>query len=183
MAPVFRRTKRVLAAGWYFSTDQAFDVAVAYQLDPKAAYQDAILANMNYEGGCNPVNVSYITGMGWKRQKDIVSQWHSIAPTTLPPSGIPVGNVTAIFPDTSTYGGLLNALCFPSDSATTAPYPFYDRWGDSWNVMGEMVVLNQARSLATLSFLRPRVPSSARRGARRQAKSTRPHNRGQSDSP
>ena len=34
----------------------------------------ALLENMNYEGGCNPVNVSYITGLGlWKRQRDIVS--------------------------------------------------------------------------------------------------------------
>ena len=33
-----------------------------------------MLANMNYEGGCNPVNVSYITGLGWKRQRDIVSR-------------------------------------------------------------------------------------------------------------
>lgn len=146
-------TKRVKAAGWYFSTDQAFDVAVAYQLNAKLDYMTAMLANMNYEGGCNPVNVAYVTGMGWKRQCDIVSQWHSVTPTRLPPSGIPVGNVTAIFPYTLTYGSTLNSLCYPSDSAATAPYPFYDRWGDSWNVMAEMVVLNQARSLATLSFL------------------------------
>jgi hypothetical protein len=146
-------TKRVLAGGWYFSTDQAFDIAVAYQLKANADYMTAMIANMNYEGGCNPVNVAYITGMGWKRQKDIVSQWHSVAPTTLPPTGIPVGNVTAVFPYTSTYGAALNTLCYPSDSAATAPYPFYDRWGDSWNVMGEMVILNQARSLATLGFL------------------------------
>src|SRR5262249_12076059 len=55
-------TKRVKGAGWYFSTDQAFDVVVAYQLNPKTSYINALVENMNYEGGCNPVNVTYLTG-------------------------------------------------------------------------------------------------------------------------
>src|SRR5205823_330332 len=109
-------TKRVQAAGWYFSSDQAFDLTVAYQLNAKPEYLTALLANMNYEGGCNPVNVTYITGLGWKRQRDIVSQYALTAPRRLlPPSGIPVGNVTANFGYLYEYGGDLEALCFPSD--------------------------------------------------------------------
>jgi hypothetical protein len=146
-------TKRVLAAGWYFSMDQAFDVAVAYALSPKADYMTALLANMNYEGGCNPVNTAFITGMGWRRQRDIVSQWHSVSPSALAPAGIPVGNIAANFGYLYPYGSMLENLCYPSDSATTAPYPFMDRWGDSWNVTAEMVILNQGRSLGALSFL------------------------------
>jgi hypothetical protein len=146
-------TKQVKAGGWYFSADQAFDIAVAYQVTPKPEYINAMLENMNYEGGCNPLNLSYITGIGWKRQRDIVSQWHMVTPQVLPPSGIPSGNVTATFGPLSTYGNLLEPLCFPSDSASTAPYPFYDRWGDSWNVTAEMVILNQGRGLGTLAFL------------------------------
>jgi hypothetical protein len=147
-------TKAQQQPGWYFSADQAFDMAVAYQLNPKSDYMAAMIANMNYEGGCNPVNVAYITGMGWKRQRDIVSQWHSVTPQTLPPSGIPEGNVTGSFTWLFPYGGMLENLCFPTD-ATGSPgyYPFYDRWGDSWNVNAEMVVLNQARGLGTLAFL------------------------------
>ena len=147
-------TKAQQQPGWYFSADQAFDMAVAYQLNPKPDYIAAMIANMNYEGGCNPVNVAYITGMGWKRQRDIVSQWHSVTPQTLPPSGIPEGNVTGSFTYLFPYGGALENLCFPTD-ATGSPgyYPFYDRWGDSWNVNAEMVVLNQARGLGTLAFL------------------------------
>jgi hypothetical protein len=146
-------TKAVQGAGWYFSTDQAFDLAVAYQLNPKAQYMTALLANMNYEGGCNPLNLSYVTGLGWKRQRDIVSQWALNDTRVLPPSGIPVGNIGATFGYLWDYAGELENLCFPSDGATTAPYPFYDRWGDSWNVSSEMVVLNQARSMGTLAFL------------------------------
>ena len=146
-------TKAVQSGGWYFSTDQAFDMVVAYQLNPKAQYVDALLANMNYEAGCNPLNLSYVTGLGYKRQRDIVSQWALNDTRVLPPSGIPVGNISADFGYLPMYGAELEGLCFPSDGATVAPYPFYDRWGDSWNVSDEMVVLNQARSLGALTFL------------------------------
>jgi hypothetical protein len=46
------------------ASERAFDVTVAYQLDPRPFVMDAILSNLNYEGGCNPVNVSYVTGLG-----------------------------------------------------------------------------------------------------------------------
>jgi hypothetical protein len=147
------QTKAVNSAGWYFSCDQAFDMAVAYQLNPKADYMTAMLANMNFEGGCNPLNLSFITGLGYKRQRDIVSQWHVNADRVLPPSGLPVGNIIGSLSSLPLYGSELEGLCFPSDSATTAPCPFYDRWADSWNVTAEMVVLNQARGIGTLAFL------------------------------
>jgi hypothetical protein len=151
-------TKAVESAGWYFSADQAFDMVVAYQLNPKTNYLTALLANMNYEGGCNPANVCYVTGLGWKRQHGIVSQWELNDIRGLPPSGIPIGNIQSDFDYLWDYAGELEELSFPSDGATTAPYPFYDRWGDSWNVTTEMVVLNQARGLGALSFLAAQTP-------------------------
>jgi len=33
------------------------------------------------------------------------------------------------------------------------PYPLYDRWGDSFNLQTEFVVVNQARALATTAWL------------------------------
>lgn len=151
-------TKAVESAGWYFSCDQAFDMTVAYQLNPSSNYISAMLANMNYEGGCNPVNMSYVEGLGWKRERDIVSQWALNDTRVLPPSGIPVGNVQSDFGYLWDYGPELEEMCFPSDGAAAAPYPFYDRWGDSWNVTTEMVILNQARGLGTLAFLAAQTP-------------------------
>ena len=146
-------TKAVESAGWYFSADQAFDMTVAYQLDPNTNYISALLNNMNYEGGCNPVNASYVTGLGWKRQHGMVSQWELNDIRSFAPSGIPIGNIQSDFDYLWDYTGELEDLSFPPDGATTAPYPFYDRWGDSWNVTTEMVVLNQARGLGALAFL------------------------------
>ncbi|HWD91980.1 MAG TPA: glycoside hydrolase family 9 protein [Verrucomicrobiae bacterium] len=147
------QTKAVQGAGWYFSQDQAFDMTVAYQLNPKTDYMTAILENMNYEGGCNPANVCYLTGLGWKRQRDVVSQYALNDKRLSPPSGEPVGNVESSFSSLWTYpNNQIEGLVYPQDSGTTQ-YPFYDRWGDSWNVQNEFVILNQARSLGNLAFL------------------------------
>ncbi|HZV36972.1 MAG TPA: glycoside hydrolase family 9 protein, partial [Verrucomicrobiae bacterium] len=156
-------TKDVNAAGWYFGDDYGFDIAVAYQLNPQQSYLDAIIANMNYEGGCNPVNVTYVTGLGWKRNRIIVSQMALNDGLTLPPSGVPVGNIQEYFPYIGypDYGSDSESLVFPTDGATTAPYPFYDRWGDTWNVTTETVGLNMVRAMADLGFLATLTPTKS----------------------
>ncbi|MBI2948148.1 MAG: glycoside hydrolase family 9 protein, partial [Verrucomicrobia bacterium] len=146
-------TKRVRAAGWYFSTDQAFDLAVASILQPNADSLRGFLYNLNYEAGCNPVNVSYVTGLGLKRQREIVHQYAQNDRRVLPPTGLPLGNIQDQFAYLAPYGGELGKLTFPSDGAPAAPYAYYDRWADSFNVTTEFTIVNQARSLASLALL------------------------------
>jgi hypothetical protein len=157
-------TKATRTAGWYFSGDAAFELAVACQLDfpqrndPRPKYVEAILGNLNYEAGCNPVNVTYLTGLGWKRQREIVDQYAENDRRVLPPSGIPLGNIQSGFGWIEIYGKELGALSFPADSDDQAPYPIYDRWGDSFNLSQEFVIPNQARALAYLSWMMGRSP-------------------------
>ncbi len=146
-------TKRVRSAGWYFSAEQAFDLVVAQQFNPNPAYLDAILRNLNYEAGCNPVNMTYVTGLGWKRQREIVDQYSANDRRTLPKTGIPISNLQEGFTWTWVYSGELTALCSPPDGAQTAPYPIYDRWGDFWNVYTEASTVNTVRSFATTVWL------------------------------
>lgn len=154
-------TKHVLSAGWYFSLDQAADMATAYQIVAKPAYLDALVGNMNYEGGTNPVNVSYLTGLGQKRQREIVSQYALNDRRVLPPDGIPIGNIQTTFDFLTPYGTELRELVFPSDGAVVAPYEFYDRWADSFNVTTEYIGVNQARSLLALTVLATRTTTQA----------------------
>jgi hypothetical protein len=160
-------SKRAETAGWYFSSDAAFDLAVAMQLDypprndPRPQLFEALLSNLNYEQGCNPVNVSYMTGLGWKRQHDIVDQYEQNARHALPPGGIPLGNLQAGFGWLDPYKEELGHLSFPSDGAPDNPYPIYDRWGDSFNLSQEFVILNQARELAYLAWLMAQSPLKA----------------------
>lgn len=146
-------TKGARSAGWYFSPAQAFDLVVAYQFNPDPAYLDAILRNLNYEGGCNPVNVTYLTGVGWKRQREIVDQYSENDEHTLPKDGVPISNMQEGFVWTFTYGYELTPLCFPSDGAQTAPYPIYDRWCDFFNVTTEASTTDTARSFAVAAWL------------------------------
>jgi hypothetical protein len=156
--------KKFLNAGWYFSSDAAFDLAVAYQLDypinkdPRPKMLEAIISNLNYEEGCNPVNVTYLTGLGWRRQREIVDQYAQNDRRILPPTGIPLGNVQAGFGWNYVYKEQLGALSFPSDGGETSPYPFYDRWGDAFNLSQEFVILNQARALGYLAWLMAKGP-------------------------
>jgi hypothetical protein len=157
-------TKRAGTAGWYFSSDAAFDLAVALQLDypvmndPRPAMRAALMSNLNYEEGCNPVNITYLTGLGWKRQHAMVDQFALNSRQALPPTGLPLGNIQAGLGWLDLYQREPSELSFPSDSDPLHPYPFYDRWSDAFNLTQEFVILNQARGLAYLAWLMAQTP-------------------------
>ncbi|HEX5222071.1 MAG TPA: glycoside hydrolase family 9 protein [Verrucomicrobiae bacterium] len=155
-------TKKFRGGGWYFSMDQAFDLAAGSALDqpaqndPRPRYLAAMLSNLNYEAGCNPVNICYLTGLGWQRQDEIVHHYAMNDRRLLPPDGIPIGNIQSAFMWLENYQDELKALSFPPDDVgdrPERPYPIYDRWSDSFNVQTEFVAVNQARALATAAFL------------------------------
>lgn len=146
-------SKAYRSAGWYFSLERAFELATAHRLQPQARYLDSILSNAAYEAGCNPVNMSYITGAGWTRWRDVVHQYAMNDTRVLPPSGLPLGNIQGGFAYLENYKQELGKLCYPPDGSASAPYPFYDRFGDSFNTTTEFVVVDQARGLATLAFM------------------------------
>lgn len=146
-------TKAYRGGGWYFSSEQAFDMVVAYQFDANPLYIDALLRNMNFEAGCNPVNVSYVTGMGWKRPRNTVDQYSLNDTRTMPKDGIPISNITYGFQPVWTYQWELSGLVFPSDNLDSAPYPYYDRWCDDWNVSTEGSTTDIARGFAATAWL------------------------------
>lgn len=152
-------SKRFRNAGWYFPLSSAFDIAVAMQLDNATGLPE-IVSNLDYEAGANPNNVTFLTGLGWKRQRETVHQYAQNDRRVLPPSGIPLGAVQAGFPYLDKYKKELGLLTFPSDGDKDNAYAFYDRWGDTFNVATEFVIVNQARGLATLAHLMARTPQA-----------------------
>jgi hypothetical protein len=152
-------TKKARTAGWYFSSDAAFDLAVAYQLDypikndPRPKLMEALISNLNYEEGCNPVNITYLTGLGFIRQREIVNQYAQNDRRILPPTGIPLGNIQAGMAWLDLYKKVPAELSFPTDGEGQPSYPFYDRWGDTFNLTQEFVIVNQARALAYQAWL------------------------------
>lgn len=157
-------SKRFRNAGWYFSTDRAFELATAWQMefpeqnDPRPKFMEAIIGNINYEAGCNPVNVSYITGLGWKQPREMVHHYAQNDWRVLPPSGLAFGNIQEGFPFLDPYQKELGTLTYPSDGDAKNPTPFYDRWGDTFNTAAEFVTVNVARSLGTTAFFMAQTP-------------------------
>jgi hypothetical protein len=156
-------SKRFRVAGWYFAIPTAFDLLVAYQLDPRPELLDAYMHNLNFEGGANPNNVTFLTGLGWRRQREIVSQYAQNSRRILPPDGIPLGSVQSGFAYLDPYKKDLGGLTFPFDGDGNSPYPFYDRWGDSFNTTTEFVAAQQARGLAGLAYLMAQTPAKTQK--------------------
>jgi len=153
-------TKRFLNGGWYFSMDQAFDLAVASALDgfpplndPRPKFLGAILENMNYEGGCNPVQRQLRRGSRLETQRDIVSQFAANDRRALPPSGIPLGNIVAASTGFRLTKASLARFVFHWTAAANAPYPFLRPLGRQLERADGTDVVNQARQLATAAFL------------------------------
>lgn len=140
-------------AGWLFSVNQNFDVAVANVITNKPAYVQTMIGNMNYEAGCNPINMPYLTGIGARRQHQIVSQYADNQQRGLPPTGVPIGSVQSGFVYLAPYNSECSALTYPSDSAASASYAPYDRWADTFNTMTELVSWQQGRSLGAMAYL------------------------------
>jgi hypothetical protein len=149
--------------GWYFSAHRAWDVAVGYSLSPSTNFMNTIVGNLNYEAGCNPVNVCFVAGLGWKRQREYVDQFYNFGFRTLPPTGIPEGNIqngfefpidiyTTVMPGVST-NFELPELTFPSATASTNRYPLYDCWSDSFNTHAEHITINVARGLTVTAMV------------------------------
>ena len=150
--------KRSNRVGWYFGEDAAFDLVVGYQLRPDPAFLEALAANLSYSAGANPVNVSFIAGVGWQRPIEVVHQYAQNDRRTLPPTGLLVGNLQQGLPGIGWYGTRLRSLSVPPDADAPEVYPLYDRWSDVFSTMNEAVSVNIARGLAAASWLMARTP-------------------------
>ena len=154
-------SKAIAQAGWYFSPSQAFDIAVAQALSSQPGYQEAILTNFNYELGANPLNMSFVEGVGFQRPREMVSQFFQNDRHRLPPTGIEFGNLDTGFAYLDGYGTELGALTFPRDGASQDSYAFYDRFGHSFNVTTEAVTMNMAWALAAIAETAAQSPAAA----------------------
>lgn len=152
-------------SSYHFATERAFDMVaaelLAWQANPD--YLGAIVGNVNFEAGCNPVNVSFLTGMGYKRHRVIVHQHALNDNQILPPSGIPVGSIQMGFQSWPPYSTPCpefgqcdevdyDHLCYPSDEGEPR-MPMYDRWGEAHHTYNEFMTPNMSRSLATAVYL------------------------------
>ena len=145
-------SKSMQKIGWFFAASDAFDLVNGAVAGGIRKFDTAVTTNLNYELGTNPNNISFVTGLGWRRQFEIVHQWARNDQFALPMSGIPIGSLQDGLPWIPPYEGELGRQNFPSDGASSNAFAFYDRWTDTFNVGTEFVNFQQARSLATCAY-------------------------------
>lgn len=157
--------KRHRTAGWHFAHEYLFDLAAAETATTPPSSSNAasevmpvMISDLDYPLGANPVNISYVTGLGRQRLRDVVSAFAKNDGRLLPPSGLPVGDLIPGFGWLPGYDQERKELSFPPDDDPRDPYPFYDRFGDSWNTQAEATVVTLARSLAGTAALMARTP-------------------------
>ena len=158
--PLDDASKRMMTAGWFFSGDRAFDITTRNAQETRSDWKNLLLACANYELGCNPLNVSFVTGAGQHQQHEIVHQYAQNDMREMPPSGFPLGNLQAGFAWTAMYKSNLSQMNYPFDWGSSNQYPLYDRWGDTYNTTTEFVVAQQARELASMCALAASAPGA-----------------------
>ena len=145
-------SKHMNASGWFFSSDQAFDIAVGLLLQNNPTWQAALVSNLAFEAGCNPLNQSYINGLGGLRYKNIESQYAQNDKRQVAPTGLIIGNIQSGFVPVSGYPSLEH-LSWPWDSSDITGCPMYDRGGDAPNSLTEQTGMDEARAVAVSAFL------------------------------
>ncbi len=168
-------SKNFRTAGWFIAGSENFDIAVSAVLNKARddeALVKAMVNNFDYELGVNPVNVAFLTGIGYKRQYEIVHQWAFNDDAKLPMSGIPLGSLQQGFQWIDTYESELGQLTYPLDGDENDAYAFYDRWSDAFNVATEFVNMQQAQGLAAAAFLMAKTPAAQQAHRTREVRIT-----------
>jgi len=148
-----RYTKNAYSPISYFAGERTFDLAVADRISPDPANTNAMIENLNYEAGRNPINVSRITGLGSYRQREIVDQFSQNNPlAVLPKSGVPLGNICDSLYSTPLYG-YMDPLCFPPIDRGSNFFALYDRWSEVHNVNTEFVHPQTAMAFIAAGYL------------------------------
>jgi PKD repeat protein len=138
---------RFSAYGWVFPAAQfSYDLLVANAINPSDAYTKAALSQVNYTLGANPFSYALNTGIGFKRNIEIVHNPSSFDRIIEPAPGIPNGIGSAGFYWLNQYAKTPGEGVFPQN------WPLMNRWYDGFNVNTEFTVDMSIRETLTLGF-------------------------------
>jgi hypothetical protein len=162
--PLPLEDKRFRNAGWYFSSDAAFDLVPALALTPERDdWLRALVTSLAFEVGANPSDQSFVSGVGRRQPAQIVHQVAMNDHQRMPPTGLPYGNLVTGIPRRSPLGRHAASLTWPRDDHRSAPYAPYDRSSDVFNVTAEPVTTRMARSLTVTAWLMATVTEAPAR--------------------
>jgi len=147
--------------GWAFPGDFAgYDLLMGYAMDKDPRYLQCALDNLAYTCGANPSGYFLMTGLGFKRNIEAVSQTSLYDGIIEPVAGLPLGIGTPGFYWLNQYGKTVGTGEYPAN------WPLMNRWYDGFNVgseltmgpmMRETIVAGYFADIATHVHARPKV--------------------------
>jgi hypothetical protein len=151
--------------GWYFPGDAAgYDLLMGYAMDKDPRYLQCALDNISYTCGANPSGYFLMTGIGFKRNIEAVSNQSTSNNIIEPVPGLPLGIGTPDFYWLNNYGKK------PGEGEYPAKWPIMNRWYDGFNVhsefttgpmMRETIVAGYFADVAHRNYDRPTVKITA----------------------
>lgn len=151
---------------YFFPQERIIQLLIANILKPNPAYTQTALYNWDYVLGANPTGYSYVTGIGSKRFREVVStqtMYDNIKP---PVPGLPIG-MGNNFGYLEVYKGQLSQMFPPNNAGSPDPkvsYPLLAQVYDGWNIGVEFTIPEIAQNIISAAYF----------GTRNDAKNTPP---------
>ncbi|MEX0777676.1 MAG: glycoside hydrolase family 9 protein [Phycisphaeraceae bacterium] len=123
------------AYGWYFPGDLAgYNLLMGYALDGDEKLLQVALSNLDYICGANPSGYFLQTGLGAKRNIEVVDQESVYDRIIEPVPGLPLGIGSTGFYWLNQYGRSVGEGTYPNN------WPLMNRWYDGFNVQTEFTM-------------------------------------------
>jgi hypothetical protein len=133
--------------GWFFPDDIAgYDLLMGYAQTRDRRYLECAITSQDYTCGANPSGYFLQTGLGAKRNIEVVNQQSLYDDIVEPVPGVPLGIGTPDFYFLSDYGKELGAGQYPEK------WPVHNRWYDGFNVSSEVTMGPWARETIVAGF-------------------------------
>jgi hypothetical protein len=145
---------RFQAYGWVFpAATWSYNLLTANALKPSPVYIQAALSQVDYMMGANPSGYCLQTGIGHKRNIEIVHNPSNYDRIIEPAPGITSGIGSAGIYWLNQYGRSAGEGTFPAgDKPYPVSFPLMNRWYDGFNVNTEFTVDMSIRETLTLGF-------------------------------
>lgn len=139
--------------GWYFPGDLAgYNLLMGYALDGDRKLLQAALSNLDYICGANPSGYFLQTGLGAKRNIEVVDQESVYDRIIEPVPGLPLGIGSAGFYWLNQYGRSVGEGIYPDE------WPLMNRWYDGFNVNSEFTMGPMMRETVVAAYFADIAP-------------------------
>lgn len=156
---VNRVIKRWNIVGWYFPVSTfSWDLLIAYELYGNPEYLELAQDQIHFTLGANPSNMTYITGMGYKRLRSTVDQESRFDGIDAPVVGLPMSPMVTGYSWSNVYARDISNYTYPRDNPDEngTVYGILETAYDGWNVAGEFTIEKMAGMLSVLAILTPK---------------------------